>query len=440
MRHSVLFLLLTFWIVGCSSDEEDQPTPGGDGKLSISDFVPATAAYDSIVTIAGSGFSESPSANTVTLNGIAVSVISAKASELKIKVPKNKNCSGPLMVTVAGKNVTATNSFVYQATYTVTTIAGNTTGSRKSLDGTGIEAKFFGPSGLALDETGVLYIADELGHRIRRIGTDGVVTTLAGSSEAGKADGPAAEATFSSPYGITVSDQSIIYLTDRGRHTIRKIQGGMVSTVAGDGFGFSDGSGSAAKFNSPFGIAINTSGKIFVADYRNYRVRTITNIDLVSTLAGSSQNGITDGQGDNARFQGTTAIAVDKSGNAYVADSKDDFNAIRRITQAGVVKTIAGGPTFGYADGTGAAAKFLELSGIAVDGDGNMFVTDKHRIRMITPEGVVTTLAGGNTAGAVDGVGTNARFNNPTGIVVSSSGTLYVADRDSDLIRKLIGE
>ena len=193
-------------------------------------------------------------------------------------------------------------------------------------------------------------------------------------------------------------------------------------------------------FSYPYGVAVDSTGNLYVADLYNFAIRKITSGGAVSTLAGSAYNsGSTDGAGGTARFTRPNGAVVDSSGNVYVADT---FNyTIRKITPAGVVSVFAGSTgNFGTNDGTGTGARFFEPTGIAMDGSGNLYVSDnyKNTIRKITPAGVVSTLAGSaEFSGDDDGAGTAARFNRPAGLAVDSSGSVYVADTDNSTIRKI---
>ena len=208
-----------------------------------------------------------------------------------------------------------------------------------------------------------------------------------------------------------------------------------VTTLAGNTFGFADGTGTAAQFWHPDGIAVATDGTIFVADRGNNRIRKITATGVVTTLAGSTQ-GFADGTGTTAKFYAPRGLAVDIAGNVYVADTQN--NRIRKITPAGVVTTLAGSSTQGFAEGTGTAAKFNWPQGVAVDATGNVFVADTGniRIRIITATGVVTTFAG-NTVGTADGIGTAAQFDSPQGLAIDGAGTIFVADSYNNRIRKI---
>ena len=329
----------------------------------------------------------------------------------------------------------------------VTTLAG-TAGTFGSTDGTGGVARFSNPYDVAVDESGNVYVADSGNNTIRKITSDGVVTTLAGTAGmSGSADGPGSAASFSNPYGLAVDASGNVYVADTGNetisnNTIRKItSAGVVTTLAGTAgiSGSADGIGSAARFNFPAGVAVDASGNVYVADLFNNTVRKITSVAVVTTLAGTGKGGpgSVDGAGSAARFNQPTGVAVDASGNVYVADQAN--NTIRKITPAGVVTTLAGTVgVIGSADGTGSAALFKYPDGVAIDASGNVYVADSYNytVRKITSAGVVTTLAGAaGLYGSADGTGSAARFNFPAGVAVDASGNVYVAD--SNTIRKI---
>ncbi|HEX7837343.1 MAG TPA: NHL repeat-containing protein [Kofleriaceae bacterium] len=312
------------------------------------------------------------------------------------------------------------------------------------MDGTGAIAHFSGPFGVAVDGAGNVYVADAGNCTIRKVTAAGVVTTLAGTpGMPGSADGTGATARFFSPLSVAVDTAGNLYVADAGNYTIRKVTAaGVVTTLAGTAgmLGSADGTGAAARF-FPAGVAVDTAGNVYVAEEGNNTIRKITAAGVVTTLAGmAGMPGSADGTGAAARFNAPTGVAVDSTGNLYVADQSN--HTIRKVTATGVVTTLAGtAGIFGSADGTGAAASFAFPQGIAVDTAGNAYVTDTlfdHTIRKITPAGVVTTLAGlAGIAGSVDGLGAAARFNNPAGVTVDSAGNVYVADSNNSSIRKV---
>ena len=328
----------------------------------------------------------------------------------------------------------------YATPYTFTTLSGKA-GVEGNINGTGTSALFAQPEGVALDGSGNLYVADSLNHEIRKISSAGVVTTFVdGAAIAAAANFSLGQGATFLPFGLAVDSAGNVYVSDPGYLAIWKISSaGAVTPVAGGGAGPGtvDGVGSQAGFRVPQGIGADTSGHLYVAD--GFTIRKIT-LDggSVSTMAGNPKlNGIADGTGAAARFGGVIGIAVDGEGNIFATDD-GDFT-IRKITSAGVVTTIAGSPgTFGYADGTGLSALFYAPEGIAVDGNDNLYVTvADNTIRKITSAGVVTTLAGKDgMTGSADGLGAGALFNGSVGIAVYSAGDLFVADSFNNTIRE----
>ncbi|MDR2208254.1 MAG: hypothetical protein LBE22_04690 [Azoarcus sp.] len=313
----------------------------------------------------------------------------------------------------------------------VSTFAGGESGF---ADGIGSDAKFYFPHGIAIDAAGHLYVTDYENNRIRKITLAGEVSTLAGG-EKGFVDGIGGDAKFYRPSGIAIDAAGNLYVADTFNYRIRKITpAGEVSTLAGSEEGFADGIGSDAKFGEPEGIAIDAAGNLYVADRWNNRIRKITPAGEVSTFAGG-EDGFADGIGGGAKFRGPTSIAIDAAGNLYVADKWN--NRVRKITPTGEVSTLAGGEG-GFADGIGDDARFRSPFGIAIDAAGNLYVADEgnHRIRKITPAGEVSTLAG-SEYGFADGIGSAARFYRPFGIAIDAAGDLYVADFRNHRIRKI---
>jgi hypothetical protein len=297
---------------------------------------------------------------------------------------------------------------------------------------------------VAVDRAGNVLVADFHNNAIRKITSSGVVTTLAGTADSsGSTDGTGAAARFDTPYGVAVDGAGNVFVADYDNNTIRKITlSGVVTTLAGsaaDSAGSADGTGAAGRFCGPNGVAVDGAGNVLVADYWNDTIRKVTPSGVVTTLAGSAGlSGSADGTGAAARFFLPVGVAVDGTGNVFVADGN---NTIRKITPTGVVATLAGSAGLsGSADGTGAAARFCRPSGLAVDGVGNVFVADNENntIRKVTPSGVVTTLAGSaGLSGSADGTGAAASFSWPQGVAVDGAGNVFVADSQNNAIRKI---
>ena len=373
-------------------------------------------------------------------------------------------------------------------TRVVSTFAG-LAGSIGTANGIGSAARFNFPSGVAVDRagTGNIYVADTSNFTIRQITPAGVVTTLAGSPGVrGGANGTGSAARFDLPVGMAVNSAGNIYVADADAGTIRKITpGAVVSTFAGSfaRYGSQNGTGSAARFNLPGDVAVDSSNNLYVADTNNCTIRKITPAAVVTTLAGLASPGHTNGTGSAARFDFPQGVAVDTTGKIYVADTVE--SAIRKITPTAVVSTFAGLPgTSGYVDATGTAARFSfprwltvgafnnvyvgdtfnfvvrkitpnavvssvvtnpangagQLRGVAMDNSGNIYTADSphHTIRKITPDGTASIFAGLNdTPGTANGIGSAARFDSPIGLAVDGAGNVYVADSGNNRIRKI---
>lgn len=296
------------------------------------------------------------------------------------------------------------------------------------------------PKGVAIDNNGTMYATSSAEHRIYTANPSGNPTLLAGSSDMGYADGSGTFATFNYPEQLAIdSSRSAIYAVDTANNRIRKITpAGVVTTFAGSGdFDFADGAGASAKFATPRGIAIDSSGTVYVADEQNQRIRKITPAGYVTTLAGSSASGNTNGTGTSARFSNPGAIAVDKNNMAYVADTGN--HRIRKVAPNGYASTLAGSSQ-GYTDSNGTSAQFNRPQGIAVDKNGIVYVADTYnnRIRKITPDGTVSTLAGTGALGLEDGLGKDALFNRPTQLTIDAEGVIYITDTGNSRIRKIV--
>jgi streptogramin lyase len=324
---------------------------------------------------------------------------------------------------------------IYPNQSVITLVGGGVTGIEMGFaDGIGSGALFSGPTGVAVGLTGVVYVSDSNNNRIRAIYPNLTVTTFAGGPSSGFIDGTWATARFNQPYGVAVGNSGIVYVADFSNHKIRAIFPGnrSVITLAGGSLtgtmsGSVDGIGSGALFSQPFGVSVDFSGTVYVADNGNHKIRAIFANLTVVTLAGGSLSGVTSGSingiGLGALFNLPLDVFVDPTGTLYVADSGS--HKIRAISQDRTVTTFSGGGEAlggrlqGQFDGTGTGASFYLPHGTTVGPSGIVYVADlfNHKIRAIYLNQSVITLAGGNvtgsTAGFVNGIGSGALFNAP---------------------------
>ena len=318
------------------------------------------------------------------------------------------------------------------------TFAGTGIGGYGGDGGPATEAQLRLPNGLAVDGSGNFYVADTGNQRIRRIDPDGVITTIAGTGDWGDGGdgGPATEAQLNHPDGLAVDGSGILYVAELFGHRIRRIDPeGVITTIAGTGkrgYGGDGGPATEAQLNLPATLAVDGSGNLYVAETGNRRIRRIDPEGVITTIAGTGERGFGgDGGPATEALLGPRALAVDGSGNLYVADLRN--YRIRRIDSEGVITTIAGTGERGYGGDGGPAteAQLNHPNGLAVDGSGNLYVADlgNYRIRRIDSEGVITTIAGTGKLGfGRDGVPATEALLLPTELAVDGSGNLYVTD------------
>ncbi len=344
---------------------------------------------------------------------------------------------------------TTTVNVFASAGQTITTVAGNGTSGYLADGVAATSTRINQPYGVAVDASGNFYIADTWNHRVRKVNSSGIISTIAGTGTSGfSGDGGAATAAaLSGPTGVTLDNSGNIYIADQQNNRVRKISTtGVISTVAGNGTGGFSGDGAAATaaaLNFPTGVLVDGSGNIFIADYFNNRVRKVSTSGIISTIAGTgaSTYGGDGGAATLAQIYYPTHLASDMAGNLYIADYYN--HRIRKVNTSGIISTVAGNGLTG-SSGDGAAATAARLTypyGVSVDILGNVFIGDasNHRIRKVNLSGIINTLAGTGTGGfsGDNCAASAAQLNNPAGVAVDITGAVYFADRSNHRIRKI---
>jgi DNA-binding beta-propeller fold protein YncE len=329
---------------------------------------------------------------------------------------------------------------------TVSTFAG-TAGTQGHADGTGPAASFYFPLGLADDGSGNLYVADTFNNLVRKITPAAAVSTFPPAAAEDQTD---ISLQFEGPHGVAADGQGNVFVANTGSETILRIApDGTVTLLAGvlNTIGHDDGPGSQATFNAPWDLTVDGAGNVYVADAGNNSIRRIqAGSGDVTTLAGGgaagNESGYANGSGAQALFNSPYGVAADAAGDVFVADSANQV--IRRIGTDGQVTTVAGtqGVSGASDNANGYAATFDTPEGVAVDPGGTvLYVTDtiNNTVRRVDPaSGMVVTLTGvADQSGATDGPLAQALFFNPVGIVIDAAGNLYVSDSANDTIRKV---
>jgi sugar lactone lactonase YvrE len=296
--------------------------------------------------------------------------------------------------------------------------------------------------------SGNLFIAEARSSVIRKVNTSGIINTVAGNGARGYSgdNGIATSAQLIWPNGIAVDIFGNFYIADSFTNRIRKVNtSGIITTVAGNGTsGYSgdEGPASGAQLNGPGGVAIDASGNLYIADAGNERVRKVSRSGIITTAAG---NGVRGYSGDNgpatsAQLFNPRNLAVDTSGNIYIADNN---NVIRKVNTSGIITTVAGTGAPGYSgdNGPASSAHLNGPEGMTVDASGNIYIADNfnNRIRKVNTGGIITTVAGNGTSGysGDKGPASGAQLNGPVGVAIDASGNLYIADGGNDRIRKV---
>lgn len=334
--------------------------------------------------------------------------------------------------------------------FTISTLAGTGVGGFSGDGGSAASAQLFVPYGVAVNASSTVFLADQGNQRVRQV-TNGVISTFAGTGTRGYTGdtAQAASATLSSPAGIAVDSSGNLYLADSSNNVVRKITtGGVISTIAGknslgEGFSGDGGAATEARLSSPLGVAVDRNGVVYVVDRGTHRVRKISADGKISTVAGNggatfSGDGL---PGTSSSLNRPTGVAVDTAGNLYIADTAN--NRIRKVLLDGTMITVAGTGNAGYSGDLGPAtrADLKQPCGVAVDSAGNLYIadTDNSRIRRVSAQGTITTIAGnGRHAYAGDGgLATSGSLFFPISVAVDAAGNVYVADTQNAVARLL---
>jgi IPT/TIG domain/NHL repeat len=419
--------LIAAAFTGCKKDNDLKHAAGQ--PVVITDFIPATGGATTEVLITGDNFSADTSGMKVTINGKPCTIIGANTKQIMVIVPK-KCGSGNLVVTIGKDSVVSSTPFTYMFTRTVTTLAGG--GTAGFANGKGADALFsfngqgwYRMMGIGADDNGNVYVTDPGNACIRKIDSAGTVSILAGSpGNAGGNDGKGTEARFQIPYGLAVDAQGNVYTADPGTWSIRKITPDGTTTTVG---------GTAQE---PWNVAVDkATGKIYYS----------------STGGGGIFEMKPDGS-STAIASGISApggLAFDKAGNLYV--SSNTGHTILQLKAGTWQSTIIAGATGvpGYVNGVGAAARFANPWGLAVGNNGTIYVAGNgsyganvdESIRAIAPNTWdVITYAGNGNPGYSDGIGALASFNAPMGVAVDKNDVVYVLDKNNNRVRKIVSE
>ncbi|MFI6107547.1 RICIN domain-containing protein [Streptomyces sp. NPDC051310] len=331
----------------------------------------------------------------------------------------------------------------------ISTVAGTGVEGCEGDNEPAVSARLNLPYGMAVDSSGTIYISEYKGHRVRKITTDGKISTVAGTgaSDFGGDGGSATDAHLNGPRDVVVDSVGNLYIADGNNHRVRKVTAdGKISTVAGTGtpdFGGDGGSATDAHLNTPRGVAVDSAGILYIADSDNHRVRKVTADGKISTVAGT---GTPDFGGDggfatDAHLNGPRGVAVDNVGNLYIADHAN--HRVRKVTAEGKISTVAGTGTEG-SDGDGGPAISAQLyspAGLVVDSTGTLYISEYngHRVRKVTADGGISTVAGTGTAdfGGDGDAAALAQLRNPLGLAVNCVDALYIADHFNHRVRKI---
>jgi sugar lactone lactonase YvrE len=431
--------------------------------MTVTSMTPNPAAPGTQVAITGSGFSSTPASNSVTLGGVAATVISASPNALVVAAP-TVTTPGPAVVTVGGVSASSVGNFSNPGSgsplniYTYAGAVGLTAGQPA------IAWPINNPQACFTDAAGNLYISGaEFVNggsccwywSVGKISTSGVYSRIAGANGSGNTGdgGSALSAQLNTPWAVAVDSTGSVYIADSANNRVRMVStSGIITNFAGSAAGTSGYSGdggaaTGALLNNPDGIAVDSAGNVYIAEWNNSRVRKVSTSGIITTVAGTASAGFSGdgGLATNAQLNRAGGITLDSAGNLYIADNAN--NRIRKVTAStGIITTVAGNGNWPFAGdgGLATAAQINGPTGVAVDGSGNLYIVDQgnSRIRMVTAStGNISTIAGTGTSGFTGdgGTATSAQLNNPQRVAVDGSGNVYITDQNNAAIRKVAG-
>lgn len=420
------YFMLLFLIEACSPSD----IPLTESNITLSSLSPLHGPAETIVTLKGSGFNSADPIDSVQFNGKTATIISRSDTTLSAKVAR---LSGTGSITVWRNGVSLSGlNFIYDTTLIVSTIGG--TGVEEFADGPAAVSKFRLPTGIVVDDAGNVFVADI--NVIRKITPDGIVSTFAGNPfDQGHIDGIGGAARFVEIRGMAIDSANNIYAADPSTNRIRKITpSAQVTTFAGtNNSGSVDGPVAIATLNQPYGLAVDQFNNVYVAEVVGRKIRKISN-GIVSTIAGDGTFNGVDGPASSASFFNPSDVAIDGFGNLFVTELNG--HRVRKIS-GGLVTTFAGTTTPGSQDGTGLNAKFSSLTGIITDKNNNIYVADNENnaIRKISQEAIVKRILGGG-AGDVDGPHPFASFRGTYAVAIDKYGNFYITDYRNHKVRK----
>ena len=430
MNCKILYLTFCIFLFNTACKKTQALT--ANINIKIDSIFPSRGNYRTTVIIYGNDFDKLPSNYFISINDLRCNIVTKTNTALTIALPARAG-SGKFQIHFNNETKSSTD-FIFEKIYLVSTIAGD--GNIGLKDGQGTNARFFYPVSIIKDSKGDYLITDYFNHVIRKMDKNYNVTTYAGTGISGYLDGDKTSAKFSYPSGTVIDKNDNLYIADTYNHKIRKIStNGLVSTIAGSTAGYLDGNANIAKFNQPKGIVMDAFGNIFIVDYNNDRIRKLSPNGIVETYAGSSK-GFTDGIGVAAKFNFPATIACDLNNVLYVADASN--NRIRKIDNNRNVTTLAGDGTVGLKDGLLSTCKLNEPKGVYLDNHQNVWIGDfsNHVVRYIDGDSISTII--GSTQGFLDGENKNVKFNFPGGMLFENDSTILMCDVHNQRIRKII--